>query len=98
MKVKRYKNVEEFGNELGVSSDRIEISKMKAKLKKRIIQETISKDITCAELAEISGLSRTVISGIVNGSLQSVSIERLIRLASALDLSVELSIKTAAIK
>ncbi|MBI2519535.1 MAG: helix-turn-helix domain-containing protein [Bdellovibrio sp.] len=43
-----------------------------------------------------SGLSRTVVSGIVNDSLQSVSIERLIRLASALNLSVELNIKDAA--
>lgn len=96
MKAKRYKSLEEFGNDLGVTPDRVEISKMKAKLKKRIIQETVSKNITCAELAITSGLSRTVVSGIVNGSLQSVSIERLITLASALDLSVELSIKKAA--
>ena len=88
MKTKRYKSIEDFGKDIGVSPERVEISKMKAKLKKRIIQETEAKGLTCAELAETSGLSRSVVSGIVNGSLQSVSIERLIRLASALNLSV----------
>ena len=48
------------------------------------------------EVAEMSGLTRTVVSGIINGSLQSVSLERLIRLAFALDLSVDLKIKSAA--
>lgn len=96
MKVKRYKNINELGSDLGIAPDRVGISKMKTKLKKRIIQETLSKDLTAAELAKISGLSRTVVSGILNGSLLSVSLERLIRLASALELTVDLSIKHAA--
>ncbi|MBI2519517.1 MAG: XRE family transcriptional regulator [Bdellovibrio sp.] len=96
MKMKRYKTIEEFGKDLGVTSDRVLISKMKTTLKKRIIKETEVRELTCAELAEASGLSRTVVSGIVNGSLQSVSIERLIRLASALSLSVELNIRDVA--
>jgi len=96
MKAKRYKSIDELGKDLGVSPDRIGISKMKTKLKKRIIQETESKELSAAELAEISGLSRTVVSGILNGSLLSVSLERLIRLASALELTVDLSIKNAA--
>lgn len=96
MKAKRYKNIEDLGKDLGVSPDRVGISKMKTKLKKRIIQEAEAKELSASELAETSGLSRTVISGILNGSLISVSLERLIRLASALDLIVELNIKTAA--
>ena len=96
MKAKRYKTIEDFGKDLGVTSDRILISKMKTTLKKRIIKEAEARELTCVELAEASGLTRTVVSGIVNGSLQSVSIERLIRLASALNLSVELNIKDAA--
>ncbi len=96
MKAKRYKSIDELGKDFGVAPERIGISKMKTKLKKRIIQETKSKGLSAAELAKISGLSRTVISGILNGSLVSVSLERLIRLASALDLTVDLSIKNAA--
>lgn len=96
MKVKRYKSIEELGKDLGVSPDRIGISRMKTKLRKRIIQEAEIKGLSAAELSVISSLSRTVVSGILNGSLLSVSLERLIRLASALDLSVELNIKNAA--
>ncbi len=96
MRAKRYKSIGEIGKDLGVTPDRIGIAKMKTKLKKRIIEETNLKGFSAAELAEISGLSRTVVSGIINGSLLSVSLERLIRLASALDLVVDLSIKNAA--
>jgi predicted XRE-type DNA-binding protein len=96
MKAKRYQNIDELGKDLGVAPDRVGISKMKTKLKKRIIQETEAKGLSAAELAEVSGLSRTVVSGILNGSLLSVSLERLIRLASALELTVDLSIKNAA--
>lgn len=95
-KTKRYKNIDELGKDLGIAPDRIGISKMKTKLKKRIIHETEVNGLSASELSALSGLSRTVISGIINGSLLSVSLERLIRLASALDLSVELNIKNAA--
>jgi predicted XRE-type DNA-binding protein len=96
MKAKRYKSIHDLGKDLGGAPDRVGISKMKTKLKKRIIQETESKRLSAAELAETSGLSRTVVSGILNGSLLSVSLERLIRLASALELTVDLNIKNAA--
>jgi len=96
MKTKRYKTIDEFGKDLGISPDRVGISKMKTKLKKTIIKEAQLRELSASDLAEASGLSRTVVSGILNGSLLSVSLERLIRLASALDLSVELSIKNAA--
>ncbi|MBA2403854.1 MAG: helix-turn-helix domain-containing protein [Bdellovibrionales bacterium] len=54
------------------------------------------KGISNSDLAELSGLTRTVVSGIINGSLQSVSLERLIRLAMAVDLVVDLNIRKAA--
>lgn len=96
MKNKRYKNIDEFGKDLGISPERIGISEMKTKLKQRIIKETLKRKVTSAELADLSGLTRSVVSGIVNGSLQSVSLERLIRLAFAIDLVVELNIRKAA--
>ncbi len=96
MKIKRYKNIEDFGKDLNVSPERVNISKMKTKLKKRIIQLAESRKLSALDLALASGLSRTTVSGILNGSLLSVSLERLIRLASALDLVVDLSIKEAA--
>ncbi len=94
--MKRYKSIDELGKELGVSEDRIGVSKMKTKLKQKIFQEIQKRGISNSDLAELSGLTRTVVSGIINGSLQSVSLERLIRLAMAVDLVVDLNIRKAA--
>ena len=96
MTQKRYTNLSDLGKDLGIAPERVAISKMKTKLKKRIIQEVKDKNLTAAQLSDISGLSRTVISGILNGSLQSVSLERLLRLAAGVNLTVELQIKNAA--
>ncbi|MFP5459522.1 MAG: XRE family transcriptional regulator [Bacteriovoracia bacterium] len=96
MKQRRYKTIEDLGRDLDVSPERTTISKMKAKLKKRIINEAEQRGLSAAEIAVMSGFSRTTVSGVLNGSLLSISLERLIRLASSLDLTVELSIKNAA--
>ena len=96
MKTKRYKNIDELGKDLGISPERVGISEMKTKLKQRIIQETLKRNVSNVQLAESSGLTRTVVSGIINGSLQSVSLERLIRLAFAIDLVVGINIRKAA--
>ena len=96
MKQKIYTDLNDLGKDLGIAPERIAISKMKTQLKKRILQEVDSQALTAGQLAEVSGLTRTVISGIINGSLQSVSLERLIRLASGLNLSVKLQINNAA--
>jgi predicted XRE-type DNA-binding protein len=96
MKNKEFKDVDDFGRFLGLSEEQIKIADLKSKLKKRIILESRKQKLSNANLAKLSGLTRTVVSGIVNGSLQSVSIERLIRLALALRLTVDFSIKKAA--
>jgi predicted XRE-type DNA-binding protein len=96
MKHKKYRTPDEFGKSLGVAPDRLRVSKMKTKIKQKILQAVEAKGLSAAEVANTSGLSRTVISGILNGSLQSVSLERLIRLAAAVDLEIELSIREAA--
>ncbi len=96
MKTRKYNNIDDFGNDLGLSQDQIEIAKLKSKLKQQIQKKAQKLDLTMPEIAELSGLTRTVVSGIINGSLQSVSMERLMRLAFALDLTVDLKVKDAA--
>ena len=96
MKNKEFKDIDDFGRFLGLSEEQIKIADLKSKLKKRIILESRKQKLSNTGLAKLSGLTRTVVSGIVNGSLQSVSIERLIRLALALKLSVNISVKKAA--
>ena len=96
MKKETYDKIDNFGESLGLSRDQIQISKMKTKIKVKIKKLIDKRNITITELALTSGLTRSVVSGIVNGSLQSVSLERLIRLASALNLSVDITLKKAA--
>ena len=95
MEMKRYKDIKELGADLGVSPEQVAIIKMKTKIKKNIISMSKKSGISNTELAKVSGLSRSVISGIINGSLQSVSLERLIKLAMALDLSINVTCKKA---
>jgi predicted XRE-type DNA-binding protein len=96
MKMKRYKKIGDFGHDLGLSKDQIEIAKLKTKIKKEILLMVKLTGLNPTDLAEKSGLARSVVSGIVNGSLQSVSIERLIKLAMALGLEVGINLKKAA--
>jgi len=96
MKSKSYNKIEELGKDWDLSKDQIAIVKLKTKLKERIRKRAQELDLSMSEIAEASGLTRTVVSGILNGSLQSVSMERLLRLAFALDLSIDLKIKGAA--
>ena len=93
MKSKTYNCIEDFGRELGLSREQIEISKLKTKLKKQIRKRVNQMDISITEIAKMCGIGRSAVSGIVNGGLQSVSLERLLKVAFALELSVDLKIK-----
>ncbi|MBX7149765.1 helix-turn-helix domain-containing protein [bacterium] len=68
----------------------------KAKLITSILNEMAKSKITHAELAHKSQLPRSAVTGILSGSLQKVTIDRLLRLVEALDLSAEIVIKKAA--
>ncbi|MCB9091209.1 MAG: XRE family transcriptional regulator [Halobacteriovoraceae bacterium] len=96
MKTKTYKNINDFGKDLGLSKEQVQIAKLKTKIKKSIQEKAEKIDFSITEIADMSGLARTTVSGIINGSLQSVSMERLLKLAFALDLSVDLKIGKAA--
>ena len=96
MKSKVYDSIDDFGRDLGLSDEQIEISRLKTKLKKRIRKRAAEVGIPISEIAKSCGLGRTSVSGIINGSLQSVSLERLLRLAFALELTVDMRIKVAA--
>lgn len=96
MKMKRYTDIDELGLDLGLTQDQVQIIKMKTKLKKRIIAECKKLTVTNTELAKMTGLSRSVVSGIINGSLQSVSLERLIKFAAALNMEINITCKKVA--
>lgn len=96
MKSKTYKKMKDFGKDLGLSDDEMLIADLKTKIKKKIIAEVEKRKITQTELAKLAGLGRTVVSGVINGSLQSVSLERLIKILMAMDLLIDIKIKKSA--
>lgn len=52
--------------------------------------------MTHAELAKRSGLPRSAVTGILSGSLQEVTIDRVLRLVDAAGLQAESKIRRAA--
>lgn len=70
---------------------------MKATLTSKILREVNRRGgLTHAQLAERSGLPRSAVTGILSGSLQKVTLDRLLRLAQAAGLTAEIKIRRAA--
>lgn len=93
--MKRCQNSKEVAVALGLSSKRGGLAELKADLTKEISKALEVNSLTHQELAERSGVPRSAITGIINGSLQKVTIDRLIRLLFSLDKNIEIKIKRA---
>jgi predicted XRE-type DNA-binding protein len=85
-----------LAKKLGVSPARGMEAVIKAQLIDAVIKEAKRRELTHAELARRSGLSRSVVTGILAGSLQKVTIDRVLRLVEAAGLVAEVKVKTAA--
>jgi len=96
MKSKTYKNLSDLAVDLGLPADRGDVAEMKAKFVFEIIKSIKKQGLTHQEVSDLSGVPRSAVTGIVNGSLQKVSIERLIRILSTLGKRVEFKVRSAA--
>ena len=96
MKSKIYTNASDLAESLGLSAERGLVAEMKAKLTKEIIKAISKEELTHKEVSDLSGVPRSAVTGIINGSLQKVSIDRLIRILGTLGKTVELKVKKAA--
>ena len=96
MKMKRYKDLTELAKALGRPPEVAEVAKIKAKMILEIIKYIDKKNLTHQEVADITGIPRSAITGIINGSLQRVSIDRLVRIMAGLGKSVDMKIKDVA--
>lgn len=96
MKGKRYNNMKEISKDLGLDPKVGELAELKAKLTLEIIKAIEKKELTHQEVAELSGVPRSAVTGIVNGSLQKVSMDRLIRVLFALGNKVSLKVSKVA--
>ncbi len=96
MKSTRYKKVSDLARSLGIDSKYGELAELKAKLTKEIIRAIKKQELTHLEVSELSDVPRSAITGIVNGSLQRVTIDRLIRILSSLGKSISVKVKNVA--
>lgn len=69
---------------------------MKADLISAVHREVERRGITHAQLARDSGLPRSAVTGILSGSLQKVTIDRVLRLVEAAGLEAAVKVRRAA--
>jgi predicted XRE-type DNA-binding protein len=86
----------ELSKKLGLSPARGMEAVIKAQLIDAVLREAQRQGMTHSELAIRSGLSRSVVTGILSGSLQKVTIDRILRLVEAAKLVAEVKVKSAA--
>ena len=69
---------------------------MKADLIHAVLRAAERDGITHAELAKASGLPRSAVTGILSGSLQKVTLDRILRLVEAAGLTAKVRVTRAA--
>jgi predicted XRE-type DNA-binding protein len=69
---------------------------VKARLIAAVLREVSRQGLTHAQLAARSGLPRSAVSGILSGSLQKVTIDRVLRLVDAAGLEADIRVRRAA--
>lgn len=85
-----------LARQLGIPKSRALEAVLKAQLIAAIVREVSHRGLTHAELAERSGLPRSAVTGILSGSLQKVTIDRVLRLLGAAGLEARIKVSRAA--
>ena len=81
---------------LGIPKGRGLEAVLKAQLIAAVLREVDRRGLTHLELAKRSGLPRSAVTGILSGSLQKVTIDRLLRLVEAAGLEADIRVRRAA--
>jgi len=85
-----------LARELGISKGRALEAVVKADLIAAVLKAAEKKGLTHVELAQRSGLPRSAVTGILSGSLQKVTIDRILKLIEAAGLEAEIKVREAA--
>ena len=96
MKAKRYKSIRDLAFDLGIEPRYGDLAELKSKLTILIIKTIKIRKLTHIEVSVLSGVPRSAITGIVSGSLQKVTLDRLVKILSALGKSISIKIKDVA--
>lgn len=81
---------------LNISPSRGMVAVIKAQLIKGIIDALKKEELIHQDLAKRSGLPRSAVTGILTGSLQKVTIDRVLRLVEAVGLVAEIKLRRTA--
>ena len=86
----------ELARRLRISPQRGTDAIMKAQLIAAVAHAAQEHGLTHVELAKRSGLPRSAVTGILSGSLQKITVDRVLRLVEAAGLIAEVRIRKAA--
>lgn len=82
----------DLAKKLGISSSRGIEAVIKAQLIAAVIKEVERQNMTHVLLAKRAKLSRSAVTGILSGSLQKITIDRILKLVEAVGLMPELKL------
>ena len=94
--MKRKTSAAQLAKQLGIPKSRGLEAVLKAQMIAAVAREVGRRHLTHVELATRSGLPRSAVTGILSGSLQKVTIDRLLRLVEAAGLEAEVRVRRAA--
>lgn len=86
----------ELAKKLKISKTRGIQAVLKAQLISEILKEVKKQNLTHEFLSTKAGLSRSTVTGILSGSLQKVTLDRVLKLVEAVGLDIELKFRKAA--
>ena len=85
----------ELAKKLKIPRSRALEAILKADLIESILKAIARDGVTHAALSKRSGLPRSAVTGILSGSLQKVTIDRILKLIEAANLTAEIKVKKA---
>ena len=94
--MKKPSSAAHLAQQLGLPKSRGLEAVMKAQMVAAVLREAARQQLTHAELAKRTGLPRSAVTGILSGSLQKVTVDRILRLIEAVGLEAEIKLRRAA--
>jgi len=89
-------SAEKLAKELGISRARGIEAVIKAQLIRAVIDAADKQGITHDQISKRSGVPRSAVTGILSGSLQKVTLDRVLKLIEAVNLTAEVRTRRAA--
>jgi predicted XRE-type DNA-binding protein len=89
-------SAEKLAKELGISRARGIEAVIKAQLIRAVIDAADRQRITHTQISKKSGVPRSAVTGILSGSLQKVTLDRVLKLVEAVNLTAEVRTRKAA--